>query len=361
MSKQPISYSPEEMSLFLQRMSDEELVNAVVSADDTFLTNIFINLSDGHVPDWRKKLTEIIDRINQLPKLELIGSVLQQHHFLEIFYHVERQTLPISKLFPLIVGMKQEVFEDFLAHADEKQLAVLRNENLKEPIQHHLKLYAVKTNAILNRYYEQLEKLEQKITRIKILDFSYQDLKIIENEINQLQDIFRKYYDNISKSLRSAWLCGRGDIVENLSDQREVCDRILTLTLTEDLSEIVPTSLNFRLHSQLKQVFNDPFASKHNKEDLAVEGIMHFAIHLQDFWNLGLIPGHEDSLAESGHLSLEKLDVNQIQHLDKIYEEIQHNLERKGLKTVGDLEEKKIYSKKMLYEYLQSKQYQPTY
>lgn len=352
MSDQSVSFTNEEIRNLAEKTQVEAIPALFTSADESFISVFISSLTNHHTREWKQKLFAVIEQLNQISKLELAGSILSSEQFLEVLQLSSKQLLPIAKLFPLVVGMPQKIFEEILRFGTSDQLKVLENENLKEPIQHHLKLYAIKESAVLKNFYVNLENLEAKVRNMHVQELDFEDLNKIENELEGQQEDFKRNYDDLSKALRLAWICGRGDIVETLSENHEICDKILKSIFGICSDGYSSKNIYQKLHHKLEGVFVDPFADKHNKNDPAIEGIMHFPIHLQDYWNLGLIPGHEDSIASSGHLSIQELKVDQIQHLDKIYEEIQHNLEKKGLKTIADLEHHKIYSKNMLYEYL---------
>lgn len=351
MSDHIIAYTNEEIKKIAQKQSLEELPQTLSTADENFLGVFIKYLVDHHVHDWRQKLFSVIEQLTQVNKLEMIGSALNTEQVIELLHLFAKQLLPIAKLFPLIVGMQQRTFEEVLCLATPSHLKVLENENLKEPIQHHLKLFSLKESAQLKDQYVNLELLEKKIKQMKVENLDFKELYEMEEQLKQQQVQFEKHFEHQTKALRLAWICGRTDIIETLSENHEICDKILK-SIFGSHQDYSSENIYQKLNEKLEEVFKDPFAEKNNKNDPAIEGVMHFPIHLQDYWNLGLIPGHEDTIAKTGHLSIQQLAVDQIDHLENIYEEIQHNLEKRGLKTIADLEHHKIYSKYMLYEYL---------
>lgn len=301
--------------------------------------------------------------IKALPKTELIETV-GKHISLQQLYHIledypnwtNGQRL---KLQPLIVGLSQEHFLNLLKEGEKVHLNVLREESITEPIQHHLTLLIHAIEKDGEEFGNKLHALEGNIKRLDLSNSTREELRKIQLNISSLGQNLKTILSLLNKALAIAWSGGRLDLIERLNTLNINLQRIKKELIGSPRTLLSsPTGLYSLLELKVHDVFGNPlnFYEKEalSDDDPAIEGLVKFSVwYLQDYWDVGLLPNY----SKVEEVTLEDCGVSDEEfhsHRKRLFQEVQKNLSQIGLKTVRDLKEANVFSRKTLVEFIAS-------
>lgn len=302
-----------------------------------------MNYSTQNLTDIKKTLRDL----NDYAQLEALGKKLTLSHILEIFTIKFFEKYDSWKLAPLFVGMPHQLFIDFIQNATSKNMELLYFEASIEPVQHHLTLLAHELNFQIPLYIEQLINLEKTIVQLDVKDLSTNDVDAFYHQIHQFANRYEEDLDKINKTLSLAWKTHRTDLIEKLGATKEMSLKYFGLILgSPGTNNTQPTGLYAKLEEHLNSVFgnpNDPHDIEAvSNDEPSLEALAKLSVwYLKDYRKIGLLPEIQEID------QLEREDLKEI-----LIQKVRENLEKIGLRTVGDLKKAKIFSKKSLQEYI---------
>lgn len=304
------------------------------------ISRIIPAISAKYDTSWRQKTCSLICGLKEAPQLETAGKVLNLAQVFEVIHDVRLE----SKLSPIFVGMPHQVFVHLLLLANPKELQVLKLEGITEPVQHHLMQMSHEMAAQMNEYDQQLNHLSNEINLVDLEEITRTEIKKFLTKIEAVAVFYQEILGKAIKALTVAWNTNRIDIVEKISDIKENAQRFCKDQVAR-IYELLQTKLN--------TVFERPnHYETHIDDEPAIEALVCFSIwYLQDYWELGLVP----SIERKEQLDAGKTETERNAYREKLFVEAENNLTKIGLKTLKDLKEAHIYSKKALIEYINEK------
>lgn len=306
------------------------------------------------------RLLSAIEGVEEIRKLELIGSFLSAEQFSAILRSISEHKTSIDKLSPLLVGLPPSVFFESLQKAQDIHLESLKKEGILEPLEHHINLLFNTFETTLQKYQEKTEEIHRSIEEINSNFLTYSDLRSLENQIENLKGDYQATLDMIDKALAIIWNTHRLDLIEKLSQLKERASLQLIHNIGPDrplirdsdgLTGLLKKFLNqvYENHSDRAGANRTPDAEDDEK---SLEGLTRLSIwYLNDYWEAGLLPEikkPENLEPASLHSEEEKLH-----HRQQLFDRVQSNLEHLGIETVGKLKKAQIFSKLMLKEFIE--------
>ncbi len=266
--------------------------------------------------------------LREIKDLEQLGKELDAKELGSLLKACKETGGQEERLSPLLVGVTPEIFATLLAQGDEKVLTLLKQEAKREPLCHHLTVFAHEVGRWLTQIGAVLAELTGQIQWLRARILEKEDLQPIEQKLYETEYSLHKILHSVKCALSLGWNTDRADLVKELSCNKDFClYELKNVEIVRDL-----------LNSLVASVFTTlPPAAD---DDPAIEGLHKLAIwYLKDYWDLGLLP----------HLSEHEAHGNDLTpHLVKI----QENLQKAGLFKVSDLKRLKITSKQSLTSYL---------
>lgn len=291
----------------------------------------------------------LINGIQETRQLELTGQTLNASQFLKIIDAVSEKVIAENKLLPLLVGMPKETFIQILNEASAAELNLLKLESVTEPIQHHLTTFVNTAEKTSERIAEELLQMGKWIQHMDIEIISKNDLAAFRKQANYFTNYFQELIPAIDKSLAVTWNTNRLDLIEKFTSLKEHSLVILHDFIgTPRKEDTPPTGLYDQLEKRFAMVFTDSDLLKDS--DPATEALALFSIwYLKDYWAVGLLPSikTEEEL-EPG----DDDDMVKRNHRQKLFNQVQENLNRLGIGTVKDLKNAEIFSQRLLQEYI---------
>lgn len=243
-----------------------------------------------------------------------------------------------EKLPSLFVGLSPEVFAKFLLVIDEQQLKTLKQQSILEPLQHQLLLLAQGLSRELAQIDHSVDQFEKKLEDLEVKELNWQGMVQLLTDIANQGVAIDSIQNRASRALSVAWNSGRSDLIELLSKTREQAQRYRLMIIGMPASGAKDsTGLYARLKAKLYAVYDPQL----DDSAPATEALVAFSVwYLKDYAEVGLIPP--------------LLDESQLDRAQKeeLFNLAKSNLEKYGLKTLGDLKRASIFSKYCLKEYL---------
>lgn len=294
-----------------------------------------------------KKIEAVIEGLSSRHLLETAGKSLSLSKILHLFDTVlQLNSKHHWKLSPLLVGLPHAIFSDLLLAASDEQLKILKHEGLTESVQHHITMLSHEFNATFDQLANDSEAFDREITLMGIRDLNQPQLQELIQRIESTSKAFENLYDTTNKALEVAWNTDRTDLIETLNKIKDGCQKYsMFLVGTPRKDTDVPTGLYAKLEDKFTEVYGkleDPqdIEALHDDEP-ATEALVKFRVwYLRDYWEIGLLP-HIKDIKEG------------MDNREQLFENARKNLEKIGLKTVKDLKQALITSKKSLKEYIE--------
>jgi hypothetical protein len=351
-------YTAEDISKLILQMSALQVKTEITKFTPDQIKAAVQTLTDFSDTEWREKLAALIEGLTEYPALEAVGKALnltQAKHILDEAAKTDKNGH--WKLSPILVGMPHPLFSQLLISCTPSQLNTLKQEVITEAVQHHLTVLTHEITHQIPEFALKLEGLTLEIDQINGLHLGHAELKAITNHIDQCSQFYEKKIQLINQILTLAWNTNRTDLIEKLGTAKEVSMKLLgTIIGNRRTLHEAPTGLFAILESHLYQVFGD----KENATDIlaneddepAIEALVKFSLwYLKDYWDVGLLPRikNSDELDIDANLNSHQ---ERMEYREKLFGEVNENLKRIGLTTVGELKKNKIFSRKILEEYL---------
>ncbi len=270
---------------------------------------------------------------------------------------IQRDQRHLWKISSLLIGLTQRVFKKVLTNASDDQLEVLQHEAMKEPLQHHLTVYAHEAGQELNQIIDELLQIEKEIAAYDLATLTRSELHAQLRQIESYHERIDTFLTKIARALGIAWNTNRPDLIDQLNKIQDTCRRTLEMTLgTPRGKETEPTGLYRILEERVCCAFRgEKEAEQLKDEEPNVEALAAMDLWtLKDYWEMGLLP----SIANESDLKL-----NPDSHSDKecqnyrenLMDEVKENLDALGLSSVRDFKRAYIGTAKLLHDYIESR------
>lgn len=305
---------------------------------------------------WKDKTHAVIEILKTPQQLEAVGRAVSFEQIYEILSWItENRDLNQVKLFPLFVGISQELFFMLLMQASSAQQLLLKQESISEPIQHHLTLLTHALSTTSESQNQTFSNLEMQLESLNLAIMTPEQISEQENVIEFLRETCLNTQLVSSKALAIAWNSNRTDLIEKLSSIKEQSQKLSNLAIGHPkLQDFPATGLYAILENRLNSVFNDENNIPLSEDEPALEALVKFSIwYINDYWEVGLLP--QISTTEKLQLNSESVtEQEQIDYRKDLFAIVEKNLEKIGLLTLKDLKKNKIYSKAALKNFIQS-------
>lgn len=336
--------SPEHLEALVSKFSPKHIATAVT---------IIPKLSE-----WELKLNAVISGLTEHPQLETVGKTITHEQMLKYLEFLSStQNINIDKLSSIFIGMPKETFAFVLRQANPSSQQILKKIGKTEPLQHHLNLLSQSLMKNISDFSTEFGLLDEITEKIEIEDLGFNDIVHMTKRIELLRIAYQLVSEIVERGLALAWHTDRLDLIEKYNSLRSHCQKSLVdIGARGDGVSIKPTGLFALFGGRIMSAYgnpDDPFDVEALKNsDPAIEALAKFSIwYVEDFFEVGLLPDIK---------SPKELDLNPKNHTEEeraayrnqLIETAHSNLEKMGLKTVGDLKENAIFSKKTLAEFI---------
>jgi hypothetical protein len=293
--------------------------------------------------------SENILKLEENSALEELGRGCKFLEVLDFFSTADEKEQ--WKLFPILIGLRQEAFSSALSQLNSSQLQVLQKEAHAEPLQRHLTVICHEFTKELEQHDLASISFKNELQELNPESLGKTDIELLMKKIETIVNAYSKLLSTIIPTLSIAWNTGRPDLVNNLSVLKERCQR--------SANDYVGIREN-NLQDTLKSLLNASYGNENDSSDIealhndepAIEALAKFNIwYPQDYFQIGLLP--QIKSIEELDLDIKKYDEEKrSEYRNRLLSLGQKNLELLGLKTVKDLREAGIFSRKSLAEYI---------
>lgn len=342
-----------------QSCSSEEIESTVSKMSPDEISSAIVQINEDHDPKWKEKTRAALLGINKRTQLEAAGRSLSVAQAIELIDH----TLQIEdkhhwKLPPLLVGMPLDIFSQILDLATEQHLHLFQHEGVTEPIQHQLTTLGHKMMTQIEDMEKEIDFFDDEIENLIIEELCRDDALEKLHKIGLYGKFFQKLFDRSNKALAIAWNTKRLDLIETLNKVKDSCQKYTLYGIgTPRRDSTPPSGLYAKLEDKLFQIFGNATSAEDPEtlrdDEPALEALVKFSVwYMRDYWEMGLLPTIHKR--EDLDLDIEKHTENErVQYREKLFTEVQRNLEKIGLSTVNDLKRALIFSKKTFLEYVE--------
>ncbi len=314
------SIAPEQMLAQIPELTREQLAALIT------------HLDQANDPQERHKTLAVIASIDKTENLETVGQALSATQFRE-FLSQSHQLLE-KKLPPLLVGLRQDIFETSLLSMSDKQISHLKQEALSEPVQHHI-ISIVHTLQQSNEVLvKELNAIEHDIDIFDPSTSTHQTIHSLQERLNHSHERCTQAIALLHQTLGIVWSIGNIELINSLNTLHNSIQRIL---------KDVISALFDLLKQKLDQVFEGL-----SDEEPVLEGLVKFSIwYLEDYRAIGLLPQVD---------AHEELTQAPPERRNELFTQVQESLNKIGLSTVQDLKERHIFSKQILEDFVKGKE-----
>lgn len=302
--------------------------------------------------NWKEKLHHLFIHLPNSP-VENFGNALSYVQLLEIMRFCEMHQDPANrkKLSSLFVGISPIVFKDLLTHSSQTELSFLKEEAVTEAIQHHLSILTHELTLRFDEFCNQISIKEREIENVDLKMIGCKDVENFYLQFEQFHKEGKKILNLTSRAIAIAWNANRVDLIQELGRIKELCQKCLNESIGNMETEETPSLGLYQLLNKKVEVL---FSDQDSKGDLALmkdstpalEALVKFSVwYIQDYIDVGLLPKFNGK-----HSDLD--NDEEFHHRDQLFTAAENNLAKMGLKTLLDLKNAKIFSKKALKEYI---------
>lgn len=349
---------PASLEKVIETISPEQLEFCISKIPLSQISAVLHTIGKRFQGLGKKKTRAAILGMNERLQLEMAaqGLSLEQLRFL-VDNLLQPEDKHHWKLAPLLMGMPVELFSAFLFSATEKQLHLLQQEAVTEPVQHQLSL-------LLHELSHQTQTIEKEV------DLFCEELRQVDPELfdrasaadlyfkmDLFVECFDKLFQSASRALAVAWNTNRLDLIEGLNKLKDMSQKYSLYGIGACRNrKVPPTGLYAEVENRLFRKLGNPEDISDREalrdDDPAIEGLAKLAIwDVPDYWEAGLLPRVKNIKNLDIHSSEYTPDQRNILQ-ERLQCEVQENLAKLGLKTVLDLKLAFIFSKGTLKEYI---------
>lgn len=305
-------------------------------------------------------MTNTLDilKLSNKQEIEKATASLDLGQIHELITHLQMNKAQVEKFHPILLGMDQGVFYQFLETLSIDEDCFLKEYGLTEPLFHKLSILAHDWKQDLESIVKAVYEIASRIEAINLSQITKQEIFTIKKSIDDFDQSIEKHLQILNYSLSIAWNSKRVDLIDNLSTLKDLFMRAGFLLVGHVKIDDQPaTGLYKKLEDRLNQVYSynsRPSLEPLNDQDSAIEALTSFGIfYLEDYVFLGLLP-EIPTLVDLKNVLKEK-NTNELHtFLASAIVKVEESLKAIGLNNVKAFKEAKIYSKDILREYIQA-------
>ncbi len=239
----------------------------------------------------------------------------------------------------LLASASQEEMEEALRLLEQEpqNAAWLKDLAALGEVQRNLLQLHIAIEAEHDEFYQKVETFEQAFNALDMNELDTHTLDGIHKELTDLHNQLQRFRQLAAPTVRLAWNTGRQELVDKCSHLRESVERDELHLFGEESHGSQKETLLTKMRSKLYSAFG---ATQEDSEPI-LDALTAFSIWaIKDYWQLGLLPKitNEEDLG--------------IDDTTRLFDTAKNNLEKIGLKTLKDLKERSIFSRKCLLEYI---------
>ena len=299
-----------------------------------------------HGPNWKDKLQRLIETNPDKTLLESFGKDLSANQTLELIDWATAKNTPGSRhaIETLFAGISQAVFYQVLLKCSPQQLDFLKKDSSVETIQHHLSQLSHELQNRFNQFCDAVVSKRCLLDTVDLCELGQKDIQALYTSLENTLEQSHELIYVMSAALSLSWNTNRADIIQELGRTKGLCQHCLSNDVGSPRTEETPaTGLWQALENRINLVFSDIDTKGAiilmKDTDSALEALVKFSLwHLRDYSELGLIPETDDQMS--------------MEDRENLFLLAEKNLAKRGLKTLRDLKQKHIYSKRALMEFL---------
>lgn len=339
--------TPEEFKKFASNLTLDQILITVQA------------IKDQYPAIMQQKLQALLKESKQPKTLEAIGNVLSLEQALLILDLMNEGEISSWKLSPILVGMPHSLFSLLLFEASDSQIKLLKQEAFTESLQHQLTLM---THEIVQQVPElalRLDTLEREINEINLDEVTSSQIASLTQEIEQSARNYQSILEKINKLLTLTWNTNRSDLIEKLSSCKEITQKLISSRVGNSKTMTTSSTGLFGYLEQRLSVVFEGFKTQKNIETLdddepSLEALVKFSLwYLRDYWEVGLLPSIKNPMDLENHQEKPSKETPTYSR-EELYRQVNENLTKLNLTTVGDLKQHKIFSKATLIEYIEA-------
>lgn len=289
--------------------------------------SLLINSAKTLAKTAPERLHYLYEALENKHQCEQFGQSLDENGFMQLL-DTTTDTDP-QKLGALFAGIHPHSLQSALPMLSKDQLKILLKCGREEPLLHQLTLYSHAIDNENNYLYQRYAILKKIIDdRTSQLDLDYPSYLNITVQIDELSLAYAILQSGIRHALTVAWSSERRTLIDQLSRQKEFCDRMLSQQIgTPGNTHTSATGLYLELRNRVMSVYEgDSIEKRLFDNDPAIEALAALSIqYIEDFIELGLIKTKNETLHD-----------------------VEKKLQDIGLFTLADVKKAQIFSKETL-------------
>lgn len=300
---------------------------------------------------------DAILKLTDKQELERAGSSLDLSETHQIFHLLAEQKIQAEQFLPLMVGINQGIFTQFLETLSSEEELILKELGSMEPLLHKLAILSHDLKQDLEALVKNVYEITAKIAAINLEQITKQDIFTRRRVIDELDSNIENHIKILNNALAIAWNSKRVDLIDSLSTLKDLFLRTSTILIGQPKqADAAASGLYKKLEDRLNQVYSyDTESSPFNDNDPAIEALTSFGIfYLEDYVELGLLPDVR-SIKDLKHALKTKSFQELNSYLESILAQVEKTLKNLGLINVKSFKDAKIYSRDILKEYIQNK------
>ncbi len=349
-------YPDEQIAALTLKSTPKEIQAIAAKLSVKQLGNVISALVTEDAADC-SKLIALISGLSDHAQLEMVGQTLTHRQMLSLLdTYTSTETCDIEKLSSIFIGMPKEVFAFTLRQASPSQTRILQQLGKTEPLQHHLNLLSSSLAANISEFSVEFGTLNEIIKMMDIEELGLDDYIHLIKRIEILKVAFALVLDLTDSAIALAWKTDRSDLIEKFNTIRSNCQHFLIDVGHPANANLASSGLYEKLKDRLMSIYGNPNDPRDvealQNSDPASEGLAKFSVwYVEDYFDIGLLPEIKNR---------KNLDLDSQTHSEQeraayhasLLEQARNYLEKLGIKTVHDLKERGIFSKKTLHEFI---------
>lgn len=345
----PLFESPDARTLFVAQSSLEQFKENLPHFSFEDIAESFTLLQTQPTIDSKEKLTFLFQFVDSSGGFETLGKHLSLPRFLNLLNFLSLHPTSQQRLTYILAGLQSPIFSKALNFFQPHHLALFKDEGLLEPLQYHLTQFIHEGESLFKQINQEADRFEKDFPSITQDELTSDQLNGLIHQIDICRNQILDFLDRASIALSIAWNTDRIDLIEKLSTINESMQHQLAAVIGHQASNDMQST---GLYATLEKVFSSIFDASLKEDDASVEGLTRLSIwHLKDYWELGLLP-HIDRLEELDLDPGQFNDIKRSAHHQDLFSQVQLQLERLKIGTVGDLKREYLFSRPLLKAYI---------
>lgn len=270
-----------------------------------------------------------------------LGKTLTADQFITFLSEMSENQEKEKELPYLLAGLEPHVFSDSLRQLSPALLSSLQRKSVQEPLYYLLTQIFHEGEALYQHLQREIQLFEESLALLQPDSLSPDAIQSYLNKIKELSDEISHFLPTLNAALTLIWQTDRIDLIEKLSNLKEMLLQLLTHAIGSQGNGEFPST---GLYAELETACSTLYDSSLKDSDAAIEGLTRLSIWFhKDYHELGLPLHDEGADAETADQTVQADRLTQVQK----------QLERLNIGTVKGLKQAYIFSKEMLKSYIE--------